>query len=533
MIESIVRFFSRSLCCVLVLPVLLGVRAEAAGIVYDAEYTRLYAQHKKTWQAENKDINKKLADLKKKYGTPPNIIHIMWDDQGIGEVGHPLFNEIRGIETPHINQMANEGIMFVRMYTEPSCTASRAAVITGRHPIRSGMMNVTFPVDAAGIAGEEVTIAEVLGKQGYTTSFFGKWHLGDIEESYPHSQGYDETLFTFYNQYPVSFLNRESEEKAMTFGWTEAQWDKNYTVDREFRDYDYLFAAEATKGKKGREWARPSIDMYRKLHAELQKRSVDFIKKNAKSGKPFYMAYWPHLPFNFHSREGAKETSNGTLFGQDMEELDGMIGEILAELRQQGIAENTLVIAMADNGPAGHNPGFNQSFSLYRGFKGGFTEGAIRVSAFAWWPGMILPEQTPGDIIHETDLFTTFARLGGAMKRIPTDRVIDGIDQTSLLLNGKGHSRRDYLHVYTSSIYAATIKQQFKRHWIGAQPGLPGHEAYDLYKDPKEQHGMFGELLWSSPGMRRIKMEHKALMNKYPNRNIAQGEAFDGIERIK
>lgn len=115
-------------------------------IVHDSEYYILETQHSEQWAAEDKDIHQKLAELRKKYGSPPNIIHIMWDDTAVGEVGIPSIQKVRGFETPNINRLAAEGINFMRMYTEPSCTQSRAALLTGRLPIRNGMYNVGFSV---------------------------------------------------------------------------------------------------------------------------------------------------------------------------------------------------------------------------------------------------------------------------------------------------------------------------------------------------------------------------------------------------
>ena len=173
---------------------------EPSKIVHDAEYYILEAQNGKKWAVEDKELDKKLAELKKKYGTPPNIIHIMWDDTAYGDIGIPAIQKVRGLNTPRMNTMAEEGILFTRMYTEVGCTPSRAASATGRLAIRSGMYNIGMLLEMHGMRGEEVTIAEVLSQAGYATAFHGKWHLGDIEESYPHNQGFDEAFFTGYNQ---------------------------------------------------------------------------------------------------------------------------------------------------------------------------------------------------------------------------------------------------------------------------------------------------------------------------------------------
>ncbi len=164
----------------------------------------------------------------------------------------------------------------------------------------------------------------------------------------------------------------------------------------------------------------------------------------------------------------------------------------MEELKKLGIAENTLFFAMADNGPMVHSPppGWGMLPMIYRGGKGDFTEGGVRVPAFAWWPGMIDEHQMVGDIIHVTDLYTTFARLAGATEYIPTDRVVDGLDQTALFMNGDTHGRRDFVFIYTGHELAATVKGRYKRHWIGAgeaaATGTP-EAYYDLGYESEER----------------------------------------------
>ena len=164
-------------------------------VIHDAEYYVLEAQHGERWAVEDKDLDAKLAELRTKFSAPPNIIHIMWDDTAVGEVGIPALQKVRGWETPNMNRLAAEGINFMRMYTEPSCTPSRAACLTGRHPVRNGMFNVGFPYEYGGLPASEVTMGDVLSKAGYATAFYGKAHLGDIESSYLNRRGFDEALW--------------------------------------------------------------------------------------------------------------------------------------------------------------------------------------------------------------------------------------------------------------------------------------------------------------------------------------------------
>ncbi|UCE90579.1 MAG: sulfatase-like hydrolase/transferase, partial [Pseudomonadota bacterium] len=143
-------------------------------VVHDAEYYILEAQNGKRWSAEDKELDKQLAELRKKFGRPPNLIHIMWDDTAFGDVGIPAIQKVRGLETPNLNTMAEEGMLFTRMYTEVGCTPSRAASATGRLAVRSGMYNIGMLLESHGMRGEEVTLAEVLSKAGYATAFHGK-----------------------------------------------------------------------------------------------------------------------------------------------------------------------------------------------------------------------------------------------------------------------------------------------------------------------------------------------------------------------
>ncbi len=169
-------------------------------IIHDAEHYILKSQNSEKWAKADIDVSKKLAALKKKNGTTPNIIYILCDDQQVGAVANDMIQKQLGYKTPNINRMAAEGINFTRMYSESSCTPTRAAFITGRTPVRNGMGVVGMPHESKGLSGSEVTIGEVLSEAGYATAFYGKGHLGDIEESYLHNQGFDEALFTPMNQ---------------------------------------------------------------------------------------------------------------------------------------------------------------------------------------------------------------------------------------------------------------------------------------------------------------------------------------------
>ncbi len=503
-------------------------------IVHDAEYYVLEAQNGRKWAAEDEGLDARLAELRKKHGRPPNIVHVMWDDTAYGDVGIPAIQMVRGLKTPNLNEMARQGLMFTRMYTEVGCTPSRAACMTGRHPVRNAMYNIGMLREMHGLRGEEVTIAEVLSQAGYATAFHGKWHLGDIEESYPHNQGFDEAFFTCYNQI-LSLWTRKGEAGNATIGLIEDMLpDDPYKLDDTFVTKGWVQIAEGTKGGATRQWGDNSHDNYMKIDPEAQRRTLEFIERNAKKGQPFYVANWPNMA-SFLPQPDKVSVARSVLQDGLEGNIDPFIGKLLAKLNELGIAENTLVVAMADNGPMAHNPppGCGFAETIFRGGKGDFLEGGVRVPAQAWWPGTIQPGLA-GDILHETDLFTTFARLGGATEHVATDRIVDGIDQTALLLNGDTHSRRDYVFIYAGPKLGATVKGNYKRHWISSDPvgEASGIAAgfFFLPSDPREKSPMLVNLIHLKSPFNRMRVRHNLWKKRYPDQTEKHGVPFTGIE---
>ncbi|MGB3564822.1 MAG: sulfatase-like hydrolase/transferase [Thermoanaerobaculia bacterium] len=511
--------------------------AQGGKIVHDAEYYILEAQNGKRWTLEDEMLDAKLAELRAKYGTPPNIIHVMWDDTSFGDVGIPAISKIRGFETPSLNRIAEEGILFTRMYTEVGCTPSRAAVLTGRLAVRSGMYVIGFPIEYSGMRGEEVTIAEVLSGAGYATAMYGKLHLGDIEQSYAHNQGFDETLFGVYNQV-FSLFNEVGEGANAIMGLKEEMLVPDpYKLDSRFVQHGYVGYIEGKKGEPGREWRGTAKEDYDAFDPETKVRALDFIRRNAAADKPFYVAWWPMMTSFIPNPK--KQTVNRGLYTDAMQyNVDAFIGELMDELEELGVAENTLLIAMADNGPMAHNPppGLGMTETIFRGGKGDFLEGGVRVPAFAWWPGVIEPGQIVGDMIHEVDLFTTFARLGGALDQVPTDRVIDGQDQTALFLKGDTHGRRDYVFIYQGPNLGATVKGNVKKHWISPDPTAAsgiGAAYYDLLSDTREKSPMLVNMLPANEAFNRMRARHELWKQRYPHSSRAHGPAFTGVSNAR
>jgi arylsulfatase len=515
---------------------LCGTAQGQSDIIHDAEHYILAAQHGERWAQEDAAIAARLAALEAKHGTKPNIIHIMWDDTALGEVGIPEIQAVRGFETPNMNQMAEEGINFMRMYTEPACTPTRAALQTGRYAVRTGMHTVSFPVEYSGMDADEVTIAEVLSSAGYATAFYGKWHLGDTEFSYCHNQGYDEAFFTPYNQVPSMWVPQAEVANVITGMFPELMGEDRYEIDRSHWPLGAVWTIEGKKGGESYEWGPPpDIKNFWDHETEAQKRTLEFVDKSVEAGKPFFIAYQPILSAFFPDpRASSKLTANKNLLHEGLVKIDAFVGELRAHLEEKGVAENTLIIVMADNGPFTHFGPRGMVETLYTGGKGDFTEGGVRVPCIASWPGVIEPGQIVGDIIHVTDLFTTFARMGGAMDNIPTDRVIDGVDQTSLFFNGDSFSRRDYVMIYQGPNLAAGVKGRFKRDWKNATPGLSLNEFYDLYTDPREEHGEMIEQFHVKSMFNRQRQRHELWIEKYPNRpDATPGPALTGIANAR
>jgi len=167
-------------------------------IQHDAPYLNLEKKYKKEWTSQGKKIDQKLSDLKKKYGKRPNIIYVLADDVGWGELGCYLGGKLRGTPTPNLDRMSKGGMKFLSHYSEPSCTPTRLALLTGRHPVRTGVNAVLWPGQTEGLDPEEVTVAELLSEAGYHTAMFGKWHVGELEEQAPENQGFDYAYYQLY-----------------------------------------------------------------------------------------------------------------------------------------------------------------------------------------------------------------------------------------------------------------------------------------------------------------------------------------------
>jgi arylsulfatase len=517
----------------------------AEEIVHDAEYYILKQQNGERWAQEDKALDQELAAFRQKNGgKPPNIFYILIDDIGFGDLGSKTLNSIRGYQTPSINQVARQGMRLSRMYTEPSCTPTRVAFMTGRQPYRNGMGNTSVDISGFGLAGKEVTLAEVLSGADYNTVHIGKWHMGDIQEAWPNFQGFDYAAFPIHQQGQLTIFHDDAANEEVSVGIGDNNYDDRYTVDRWLRT-DASSMVTGVEGyrdqpvrevdmKPGERWTEAK---YEAMNQRYQDQAMEQLESLAKQDKPFFLQYWPLYPLT-GPRTAYEEytTPNGGTYVEKMKLVDQWIGDLMAKMDELGIANNTLVIIMGDNGHfTKYSPQSGYTPMIFRGGKGDTSEGGVRVDAFVRWPGMIEANSVAGDIVHVTDLFTTIARLGGATDRIPTDRIIDGVDQTSLMLNGDTHGRRDYVFIYNINKLEAVVKEQYKL----AIPGGNIENAilakfYDLFRDPQERYPVSTEIgAWGGAKFVRMVQRHVKRKAKYPDKGPAIGMPYEGIENLR
>jgi len=513
-------------------------------VIHDAEYYILEAQHGEKWKADDEAVDKKLAEFREKNGgNPPNIIYILIDDIGYGDLGIPELNSIRGYKTPNINKISDQGMRFSRMYTEPSCTPTRVAFMTGRQPHRNGMGDTAVDISGFGLADKEVTIAEILSESGYNTVHIGKWHMGDIMESWPTHQGFDFAAFPIHQQGQLTIFHDDGADEQVTIGIGENNYDNKFTLDNWHRPdaSAMVTGVEGKRGEKVREvhmqpGERWTEKKYHEMNVRYQKQAMEHLRKLAVQDKPFFLQYWPLYPLTGPRTTTQKYTTeNGGNFVEKMKLVDTWIGDIMNEMDKLGIVDNTILVVMGDNGHfTKYSPQSGFTPMIFRGGKGDTSEGGVRVDAFVRWPGMVEADSIVGDIVHVTDLFTTLARLGGATDKIPTDRLIDGLDQSALMLEGETNGRRDYIFNYSGNKLESVVKERFKIQVPGPGKNPIFAKFYDLYRDTREEYSVSTEVgAWGGAEFMRIIKRHKMRKQEYPDEGPGLGRPYDGVENLR
>ena len=529
----------------MILAAAITTPAMSGEVIHDAEYQILERQHGERWKAEDKTIDAKLAEIRQRNGgKPPNIVYILLDDIGFGEVGTPDLNVIRGYGTPNISSFATEGMSLMRAYTEPSCTPTRVAMLTGRHPVRTGFDEAKAVPEGEGLAAWEVTLAEILSEAGYATTHIGKWHLGDIEQSYAINQGFDYAEHPLHQQAQLALMNTTATVEGLTEGVNMKLRSDTLELDKTFRidPFAMVYGVVGEKGGKVREVHREpgqkfTQQDYLDMELRYKNNTLEQLDRLAAGDKPFYLQYWPMFPISFTRADyDQAETLNGGTSAEALVEVDRWIGEILARIEKLGIADNTVVVIMGDNGPfMEHMPKNGQSDRIYRGGKTQHLEGGIRVNAYVRWPNVIEADSRSEDIFHISDLFTTFARVADADELIPDDRIIDGVDQTALWLMGETHGRRDYVFVYEGFVLKSLVKQQYKIHLPppGGNPILAA--VYNLYRNPREDRPQdsIQYAVGFGANFSLMAKRHLTMKKLHPDRKPGHGAPYGGIENLR
>ncbi len=454
----------------------------------------------------------------------PNIILLVSDDTGYGDLGPYGGGEGRGMPTPNIDRLAAEGMTLFSFYAQPSCTPGRVAMQTGRIPNRSGMTTVAFQGQGGGLPAAEWTLASVLKTAGYQTFFTGKWHLGEDDYALPNAQGYDEMKYVglyHLNAYtyadPTWFPDMSDDLRAFFKKATKGAMSgkagekpkEDFMINGQYVDEPDKNTAEYPTGVVG----IPYFDGY------VEKASLDYLDKVAKTDKPFFMSinfmkvHQPSMPHPDYKHKSLSKSK----YADSIVELDSRIGHIMDKLRELGLDKNTIVFYTTDNG-AWQDVYPDAGYTPFRGTKGTLREGGNRVPAIVWMPGKIKASSKNHDILGGLDLMATFAAIGGAT--LPTkDRagepiIFDSYDMSPVLF-GTGKSERNEWFYFTENELTpgATRVGNYKALFnlrgdngqstgglaVDTNLGWKGPESYvatvpqvfDLWQDPQERYDIF------------------------------------------
>lgn len=449
----------------------------------------------------------------------PNIVFILTDNLGYGDIGVYGGGEMRNAPTPRIDQLAHEGLQMTNFNVEPECTPSRSALMTGRLPVRSGTSNVPLPGVPQGISPWEYTLAQLLHDSGYQTAMYGKWHLGDTQGRMPNDRGFDE-WWGFLHSSGETTNNIQpgwsADQSPIQDIWQGKRGEKSVAVGK----YDYA--------------ERPLMD------ATITRKSVEYIKTHANDGKPFFLYVPFSLPHSPPIPNPAFRDPNRTDYQNVLTEIDHNTGEILDALKAAGIEKNTIVVWASDNGPEtlqgqGINYGAQGDPGPFRGeFPSGW-EGAFRVPGIIRWPAEIPAGRVSNEIVSMLDFYRTFARVAGASDRVPTDRPIDSIDETDFFEGKQKKSNRESVMIFWDKDLLAVKWRNFKVHFIVNAPShgdvqqagqsqitsirekLVYPWVFDVSNDPKELWNIAGSSQWLARPVGKIAAQFQQSVKKYPN----------------
>lgn len=404
----------------------------------------------------------------------PSIVLFFPDNLGWGEVG--AYGGVRGVPTPNIDRIGEEGIRLTNFNVEYSCTVSRIALLTGRYAVRSGGSQAT------GMTLWEVTIAEALKSIGYATGMFGKWHVGGddwIGRREPSHQGFDE----WYGIPGTSHVAQYS---------TFDDWDAEHFPDRIRYGNETPYIWEGRAGETARKVKEFDLANRRTIDREAAERGIAFMERNVAADRPFFL-YYPITQIHFPTL--AHPDFDGTTgagdIGDSMADVDYNTGLVLDAIDRLGIADNTIVLWCTDNGAEQRRP-WRGSSGPWSGFYNSFMEGGIRTPCVIRWPGRIPAGQVSNEIVHQVDIFPTLAAAVGE-DIVPTDRAIDGVNQLPFLEGKQPESNRQSVIFRAQNGEVHAVKWRDWKFWyqFRTEPGDPDPASrmrlFHLRTDPKEE----------------------------------------------
>jgi len=473
-------------------------------------------------------------------GQKPNVVFILADNVGYGDLGPYGGGELRGYATPRSDQLAREGLRLTQFLVEPACTPSRAALMTGQYSIRNGLSLLSAPGSPFQMPAKAYTLGKLFKDAGYATAMFGKWHLGGNEQARPTAHGFDE----FYGIPPDTSWSDAITAPYLTMTHSLAV-PESVLIDQG------PWIEQQTAGGPVKRVKPFTPEVRAEIDNELTERSIEFMKRQSAAGKPFFV-YLPfsmgHFP-NYPSKQFAGKSRIGN-YGDKMMEGDYHVGQVLDALKDLKIDDNTILVFASDNGPSGWigrelgNLGSPDMGSPgpFRGELGEATEGSIRTFCFIRWPGHIAPNTSSYAMFSEMDFLPTFASILGA--KLPTDRPIDGVDQ-SAVLSGKNEAgaRESLLTFVGPDLVAARWKQwryYFKdMHLTGSGPQMLGGiyanngeilfpKIYNIEMDPREDLNLGGIAMFISGPVYQVIGQYQQSVKKYPNPPSANLTNFRG-----
>lgn len=426
-------------------------------------------------------INMHLASAESK----PNIVLILLDNTGWGDFGPYGGGELRGAPSPSIDSLAQQGLTLTNFNTEPQCTPSRSALMTGRFAIRSGNHSVPLGVPYYGLIPWEETIAERLKTAGYSTAIFGKWHLGKTKGRFPTDQGFDQW-------YGIP----DSSGDAVRHSDLIDKYSISADLKSSLPKSEYPWILQSKAGETPKRVKPLDLEAKSRIDGDLTNMAVDYIQKKSKKGQPFF-AYIPltamHFPTQPHPDFAGK--SGKGIYTDTLMQVDHYVGKLAKAVKDAGIEDNTIFIFTADNGPEHPDNGNGQ----YTGWTGPWSgtyftalEGGLRVPFIAKWPGKIAKGSRSNGIVHLVDLFPTLLDAAGV--EVPKDRLIDGKSMTDFFSGKTKESPRDGFPIFVGSDLYAIKWHDWKAHFIWQatkySPKLiysTAPKVVNLIQDPREE----------------------------------------------